>query len=175
MYVKKSVANHLNDISKDNTQWMLNILKNWDNLHPDTAWIKKHASRTLIKKGNTDSLALFDFEPNLKVGVKHFKLHHSKLKLGDYLEFKFELISQKNKTQKLAIDYKVYYVKKGGELSPKVFKLKEIHLAPHDAVHIEKKHLFKDFTTRKHHKGTHFIEVMINGKPFCKTAFELNV
>jgi 3-methyladenine DNA glycosylase AlkC len=175
LYVKKSVANHLNDISKDNTQWMLDVLKTWDNTHPDTAWIKKHASRTLIKKGNTDSLALFDFEPNIKIDVTHFKLHKYKLQLGDYLQFEFDLISQKNKAQKLAVDYKVYYVKKGGELSPKVFKLKEIYLAPHQIVHIEKKHLFKDFTTRKHHQGTHYIEVIINGKNFCKTAFELKM
>lgn len=174
LYVKKSVANHLNDISKDNTDWMLNILNGWDKTNSNTYWIIKHASRTLIKKGNVKSLSLFDFEKNVKINVANFKLNKSKLKLGEALQFEFDVVSEKSKPQKLVIDFAVHYVKKSGELSPKVFKLKEIDLKPKQTISISKKHHFQDYSTRMHYSGNHIIEIFINGMPVYKKPFELS-
>ena len=175
LYVKKSVANHLNDISKDNTEWMIDLLTTWDKTNVNTSWIVKHASRTLIKKGNARSLSLFNFEKNVKINIDNFKLNKSKLKLGEILQFEFDIISEKAKTQKLVIDFAVHYFKKSGELSPKVFKLKELELKAGKAMHIIKKHRFQDFTTRKHYSGKHIIEILVNGKSLQKKQFELIV
>jgi 3-methyladenine DNA glycosylase AlkC len=175
LYVRKSVANHLNDISKDNTDWMLKILNGWDKNNANTYWIIKHASRTLIKKGNIQSLSLFDFEKNAKVNVANFKLNKSKLKLGEVLQFDFDVISEKSKSQKLVIDFAIHYVKKSGERSAKVFKLKEIDLKPKQTISISKKHRFQDFSTRKHYSGKHIIEILINGVSVHKKQFELDV
>jgi 3-methyladenine DNA glycosylase AlkC len=174
LYVKKSVANHLNDLSKDNTQHMLQVIKAWDKSNVHTAWIVKHASRTLIKKGNSDSLAIFEFEKNPKLKLANFKIIKPKLKLGENLEFEFDLISEKAKDQKLVIDYIIHYAKKAGEHSLKVFKLKEIQLKPKQKIAISKKQLLKDFSTRKHYTGTHFIELQVNGKSYGKLAFKLD-
>ena len=175
LYVRKSVANHLNDISKDNTQWMQQLLITWDKTNANTLWIVKHASRTLIKKGNAQSLAFFNFEKNVKVQLENFKLNKTKLKLGETLQFEFDVISEKSKSQKLAIDFAVHYFKKSGVLSPKVFKLKELELKPGQSVHIVKKHRFQDFTTRKHYSGKHIIEILVNGRSVQKKQFELIV
>ncbi len=173
LYVKKSVANHLNDISKDNSEWMLQFLKGWDKKNSHTAWIIKHACRTLIKKGDTDSLALFDFEKNTKVKIWKFNLNKSKLKIGDSLQLEFDIVSEKSTSQKLVIDFAVHYIKKSGELSPKVFKLKELDLQAKQTVHIVKKHRFENFTTRQHYAGTHVVEILVNGKSLCQQSFEL--
>ncbi len=173
LYVKKSVANHLNDISKDNTDWMLEVLTGWNKANAHTLWIIKHASRTLIKKGNKQSLTLFDFEQNVKAEATNLKLDKSKLRLGDSLKFEFDLHSQKPKTQKLVVDYAIHYCKKNGILSPKVFKLKELHLQGNSTVHIVKSHRFQDFTTRKHYPGKHAVEILINGKIATRKEFEL--
>ncbi len=175
LYVKKSVANHLNDHSKDNTDFMLKVLKSWDKKNPHTAWIVKHASRSLIKKGNNASLALFDFEKDVKITLEKFKILDQKLKLGQNLAFEFDIVSQKNKDQKLVVDYIIHYQKKGKELSEKVFKLKEINLKPKEKVHITKKQLIKDFTTRKHFAGEHLLEIQVNGKVYGKLRFYLSV
>ncbi|MDO9000899.1 MAG: DNA alkylation repair protein [Bacteroidota bacterium] len=175
LYVKKSVANHLNDISKDNTQHMIQLIKSWDKTNLHTAWIVKHASRTLIKKGNTQSLAIFDFEKNPKLKLEKFKIIKPKLKLGEHLEFEFSLTSEKNTSQKLVIDYIIHYQKKGAELSPKVFKLKEITLKPKEKISISKKQVLKDFSTRKHFSGLHYLEIQVNGKVLSKQPFHLNV
>ncbi|MBL7919347.1 MAG: DNA alkylation repair protein [Bacteroidia bacterium] len=175
LYVRKSVANHLNDHSKDNTDFMLQVLKAWDKKHPHTAWILKHASRSLIKKGDANSLALFDFEKDVKIKLEKFKIKNSKVKLGSNLEFEFTLTSQKTKTQKLVVDYIIHYRKKGKELSPKVFKLKELDLKPKESIPISKKQMIKDFTTRKHFAGEHFLEIQVNGKVYGKLKFNLSL
>ncbi len=175
LYVKKSVANHLNDISKDNAEWMFQLLSSWDKTNENTLWIVKHASRTLIKKGNAKTLSLFDFEKNVKINLHNFKLNKSKLKLGESLYFEFDITSEKLKSQKLVIDFAVHYFKKSGDLSPKVFKLKELELKPNQTVHIVKSHRFQNFTTRKHYSGQHIIEILVNGKSFYKKQFELVV
>lgn len=175
LYVKKSVANHLNDISKDNAEWMLKVLKNWDTKNEHTAWIIKHACRTLIKKGNADSLSLFNFEKNSKVKIENFKLSKAKLKIGEALQFDFDLISEKNTSQKLVVDFSVHYVKKSGELSHKVFKLKELLLPPRQEIHIVKRHRFENFTTRQHYPGKHIIEILVNGRSIQSKSFKLLV
>lgn len=175
LYVRKSVANHLNDISKDNPDHMLKLVNSWDKTHIHTAWIIKHASRSLIKKGHSGSLAVFDFEKNAKVRTSKFKFKNSKLKLGDTLEFSFDLISEKKTPQKLVVDYIIHYVKKSGELSPKVFKLTELNLQGGETVSISKKQVMKDFTTRKHFAGKHVVEIQVNGKVLDKTTFVLNL
>jgi 3-methyladenine DNA glycosylase AlkC len=173
LYVRKSVANHLNDISKENPDYMLDLVNGWDKKHPHTAWIIKHASRTLIKKGHAGSLSVFDFEKNVKVSVDNFRLSKPRLRLGESQIFNFDLISEKSTVQKLVIDYSIHYRKKSGELSPKVFKLKELELKPKQKVQLSKSQVFKDFSTRKHFKGKHLIQIHVNGKVLAQAEFEL--
>lgn len=175
LYVRKSVANHLNDISKDNTAYMIRLVKSWDHSNPNTKWIIKHASRNLIKQGHSDSLAIFSFEKNVKVSVDTFKLNKSAIKLGEEIQFQFAVTSKKSAPQKLVIDYAVHYPKSSGSLSRKIFKLKEINLQPGESRQFSKKQLFKDLTTRKHYAGKHSIEVLVNGKVLASREFTLSV
>lgn len=174
LYVKKSVANHLNDLSKDNPDYMIRKIGEWDLTNKHTAWIVKHASRTLIKKGDPWVLSLFSFDKAPKVQIDSFKLHSTKLKLGEELIFSFDISSKKAQLQRLVIDYRITYTKQKGTTT-KVFKLKELELKPNQIVHIRKKQLFKDFSTRKHFHGNHAVEVLINGKVYGKIDFHLHV
>lgn len=173
LYVKKSVANHLNDFSRINSHWMLKVVNSWDRRNEHTAWIVKHASRTLIKKGDTRSLAVFDFEKNVKLKIEKLKIEKLKIKLEDNFQFSFNIVSEKNKTQKLVIDYAIHYQKKSGAMFPKVFKLKEFDLKPQQTISISKSHSFKDLSTRKHYPGKHALAITINGKNYVKKEFML--
>lgn len=175
LYVRKSVANHLNDVSKENAGYMLSLINSWDKNNKHTAWIIRHASRTLIKKGDARSFAVFDYEKKVKVAVANFKIKDPKIKLGESLEFRFDIRSVKSSAQKLVIDYAIHYAKKSGESSRKVFKLKELELKPKATETIVKKQVFKDFTTRKHYKGTHAVEIIVNGKSYGQKEFELSL
>ena len=62
LYVKKSVANHLNDIAKEHPEYMLSTVGKWNQGDPHTAWIIRHGSRSLIKSGHPGALGLFNFK-----------------------------------------------------------------------------------------------------------------
>lgn len=173
LYVRKSVANHLNDLSKDHSAFMIDLLRSWDRKHPHTAWIAKHASRTLIKAGNVDALALFAFDSKVKVRVDDLRISPKRLKLGDTLEISFTVVSESARGQQLVIDYAIHYRRAGGGTSRKVFKLKEVDLGPRASLTVTKRQRIMDFSTRKHHPGRHEVEVQVNGKSRARTAFEL--
>ena len=174
-YVQKSVANHLNDISKDHPQMMLKLVKNWNYTISPTDWIVRHGSRTLIKQGNKQALGFFGADKKPNIRLQQCKLSKRKLILGDDLQFHVTLTSLATTTQKLVIDYKIHYLKASGSKTPKVFKLKNIKLKTGETVEISKKHAFKDFTTRKHYSGEHQLELVINGTSMKTINFHLKI
>jgi 3-methyladenine DNA glycosylase AlkC len=172
LYVRKSVANHLNDLTKDSPGHVLKLVKSWDQQHPHTAWIIKRGCRSLLKQGDKKSMAVFSFTKDVQVEIKNFALNKSNLRLNDVLVFQFDLVSKKKTDQRLMIDYRIHYSKKSGTQLPKVFKLKELVLKSNQTVSIKKQQRFQDFTTRKLHTGTHLLEIVINGEIVVKKKFE---
>ena len=175
LYVRKSVANHLNDFSKDHPGYMVGLLRSWDLKDPHTAWIAKHASRTLIKAGHKDALALFAFDTQVKVRVEDLHITPKKIKLGDTLAFAFTVISEAARPQQLVIDYAIHYRKALGGTSKKVFKLKEVELGPRASLAITKRQRIVDLSTRKHYAGEHLVEVQVNGRVMAEGVFNLLV
>lgn len=175
LYVRKSVANHLNDFSKDHAMYMVDLLRSWDLKHPHTAWIAKHASRTLIKAGHVEALALFAFDSKVKVRVDDLTISPKRLKLGDALEINFTVVSEAARAQQLVIDYAIHYCKANGGTAKKVFKLKEIGLADKASAAITKRQRIVDFSTRRHYPGNHRVEVLVNGKVKGCISFDLSI
>lgn len=172
LYVRKSVANHLNDITKDSPEHVLRLIKSWDQAHAHTAWIIKRGCRSLLKQGDQKSMTIFNLTKNVEVVIKNLSLNKSKLRLNDILLFHFNVVSAKKTNQRLMIDYRIHYIKKSGVQLPKVFKLKELDLKPGETVTIKKQQRFQDFTTRKLHNGIHRLEIIVNGKVKAKKKFE---
>ncbi len=173
LYVRKSVANHLNDITKDHPAWVLDRLGGWDLTVPPTAWIAKRALRTLIKKGDRRALAVIGAGARALIRLEAFSVAPRRLTLGDALTISAQLTSTAKKLQKLVIDYTIHYVKQSGAASAKVFKWKEVALAPGEPLTLAKRQTIRDFTTRKHHAGKHVVELTVNGERFAEATFDL--
>lgn len=172
-YVRRSVANNLNDISKDNPQTVLNTLAKWQTNKTDSIqWITNHALRTLIKAGDSQALGLLGYS-DARIEIKNFLITPSIVEMGADLTFSFDIVSQSEETQSLMIDYKMYFVRATGIQSPKVFKLRKVDLAPGDRFIIRKKHSFKAITTRRYYVGTHKIEIQVNGTIVAEGEFQL--
>ena len=169
--VNKSVANNLNDIAKDNPAIVLTITKKWKGKNETTDWIIRHGSRTLLKNGNAEALQHFGIVPVKDIIITKFKLSTINLKIGDTIEFSFELNHTNKKVTKLRINYAVYYVKSAGKLSKKIFKLAENNFEGNNQHVFNKKQRFTDFTTRKHFPGHHFISIIVNGNEVLKKKF----
>lgn len=172
-YVRRSVANNLNDISKDNPNTVLETLTNWQENNTDTIqWITSHALRTLIKAGDRQALALLGYS-GADVDIQNFVITPSRVAMGADLTFSFDLTSKSANSQALMIDYAVHFVRANGTQSPKVFKLRKLDLASKASISISKKHSFKAISTRRYYSGTHKIEIQVNGSIIAQAEFEL--
>ncbi len=172
--VRRSVANHLNDITKDNPAFALKRVASWPLDEPHTAWIVKHALRSLIKKGDRAALAIIGAGEKPKVRIDGFSVTPKRLRLGDRVTLSATIVSRARKPQRLVIDYAIHYVKKRGETSRKVFKLKELVLAPSETALISRSQMVKNFTTRVHYAGRHQVELLVNGESLARGFFDLD-
>jgi len=164
LYVRKAVANNLNDISKDHPSTVIKTALRWKkdgNKHTD--WIIKHACRSLIKKGHPEVFGLFDFTFPPKVTLKKLLVSPKRIRIGRDLLFEGTIASTARSMQKLAVDYVVHYVKKNGKTAPKVFKLTEKPLAAGATLDISGKRSFAVRSTRALYPGKHRLEIQVNG------------
>lgn len=175
LYVRKSVANNLNDISKDHPELVMQIAKKWQGKSAGTDWIIKHGCRGLLKSGHKEVLHLFGTAADIQCSIITFSVSKTTLKIGEEFRFDFQLQLKEKAATKLRLEYAVYYQKANGTLSKKVFKINEA-VYRHDELYLfSKKHSFKDLTTRKHHAGKHEIAVIVNGNELSKKEFVLTL
>jgi len=172
-YVRKSVANHLNDISKDHPDWVFARLERWDLTDPRTRWIARHALRNLIKAGDPRALALMGAGDPPRVVVRRFAVGPRTITTGQAITLRLDIASASSAPQCLIIDYAIHYVKKSGAASPKVFKWKNFRLEPGGTAALAKSQVIRDFSTRKHYPGSHRITVTANGTPLAAGSFVL--
>lgn len=173
LYVRKSVANHLNDIAKDRPDWLLDRLATWSQGDPHTVWIIRHALRTLIKKGEPRALALIGVGHGAAVTIRRFAIEPEVVRLGDRIAITADLASDSPDAQRLVVDYRIHYARAGGKTAPKVFKLKTFELAAGNAITLVISQTIRDFSTRRHHPGRHRVELIVNGQTVAEGAFEI--
>ncbi|HON52184.1 MAG TPA: DNA alkylation repair protein [Bacteroidales bacterium] len=173
MFVRKSVANNIHDISKDNPQIALELCKRWKQ-NSKTYRIIQHGLRTLLKQGNTTALELCNFQTPQEISCTKFAITSSLITPLKPLEFTCEFAHYNKSSCVLRIEYCIYFLRSNGNYHKKVFRLKQSEFTPNTPYVLHKKHSFKPLTTRKHYSGIHYISIQINGKEFEKHAFNYN-
>jgi len=170
LYVKKSVANNLNDISKDHKDIVIKIAKKWYGQNEHKNWIIKHACRTLLKQGNQEVLNIFGYKEKKSIQLNSFIMNEN-VKIGDSLEFSFEL-KDKNILGNLRIEYSINFVRLNNKSNNKVFFIANKEYKTKN-IKISKKHSFKFINTRKYYSGIHTLNIIINGIIIDKKQFNL--
>ena len=173
MWVRKSVANNLNDISKTHPELVLKISKEWYGKNEDIDWIVKHACRTLLKKGNRDALALIGCDDVTSINVDGFALGAPVVSIGEDIAFSFSISAKQ--AAKVRLEYGIDYMKSGGKRNRKIFRISEVLLKENETRSYARKHSFADVSTRKHYPGTHSITLIINGAERGTLDFDLNM
>lgn len=172
-YVRRSVANHLNDVAKDHPD----VIAGWLQRHLPGASAQrqallKHASRTLIKQGDPAVLRAWGLGAAF-AGTAAWSVAPGRVAIGGALTLELTLRSSSAKPQRLVIDYAVHHVKADGSTSPKVFKGWTLELGPREVRVLARQHSFKPVTTRRYYPGEHAAELRINGQPMGSASFQL--
>jgi 3-methyladenine DNA glycosylase AlkC len=174
-YVRRSVANNLNDIAKDHPDLVADIAQKWmQGADINRQKLIRHACRTLLKQGNSKALDVFGYG-KATLGKKELKVHDEQVRLNGHLEFSLSIESTSENDQSLMVDYVIHHQKKNGKTTPKVFKWKKATLLAGKRLSMSKKHPFKAITTRVYYNGLHEVEILINGQSIAKSGFFLSI
>ena len=171
--VRRSVANHLNDIAKDHPH----VVAEWLERHlpaasPQRRALLKHASRTLVKRGDRRVLAAWGLGAALR-GDASLTIEPKTARIGDAVTLRVVLRSTATKPQRLVVDYAVHHVKANGAARPKVWKGWSLELPPRGARELERRHSLAVVTTRRLHPGRHAVDLLVNGEVVASSAFTL--
>ncbi len=173
--VRRSVANHLNDITKDHPDLVVQTLQQWSvSAPPDRQRLIRHALRTLVKKGHPGALAILGVgEP--KVRVTSFTVAPPAVAIGGAVEVAVAIVSAADQDQELLVDFAVHYRKARGDLSPKVFKWTQRRLAGQAKISLRRQLKLVPRSTRRLYPGEHRVELLINGQSLGLVSFELRI
>lgn len=174
LYVRRSVANNLNDIGKDHPNLLAETTRRWlIKASDERRWLIRHALRSAVKRAEPGALAVMGFGENAKVSVTNASITPRQAVMGDKLTIVFDITHTGTKKQPILVDFRIHFIKSNGKTSPKVFKLKTVTLAPQETATLRKTVSLAAMSTRKHYPGTHRVDVVINGVAQALGAFEL--
>lgn len=174
-YVRRSVANHLNDIAKDHPERVAAVAADWmRNASPQRERLVRHGCRTLIKQGHSPTLAVFGYSAP-KIHKPSLNIRKNSIEFGDSLHFELSITSDSPANQSIILDYVIHFRKASGRTSAKVFKWTKLTLPPGETVVLTRAHAFVPITTRRYYPGEHALEVRINGEDYCLNHFSLNM
>ncbi len=174
LYVRRSVANNLNDIGKDHPELLTRTTQAWlQGASPERAWIVNHALRSAVKRGEAGALKVLGYGQAAQLAVGQVQISPGQAVMGSAVQIGFALTNTQNQSQRVLVDLAVHYVKANGQTRAKVFKLTTLELAPGQTVQLSKKLSLAEMTTRKHYPGVHPVAVLLNGQAQPLGAFEL--
>ncbi len=174
LYVRRSVANNLNDIGKDHPAVLVETARRWmRGATEERRWIIRHALRSAVKRGESGALEVLGFGDAARIAVGKVRFIPSRPAIGSFVDITCEIANRVVGAQRLLVDLRVHYVKASGRTSPKVFKLKEVELAPREVVRFSKRLSLAQLTTRTHYAGKHQVEVLVNGRAYSIGSFQL--
>jgi 3-methyladenine DNA glycosylase AlkC len=172
--VRRSVANHLNDLSKDHPDLAVELAARWLQRGDDASWVVRHGLRTLIKRGHPDALSLIGANADSRVELLELTTDRNSIAIGDAITFTFTIgLPGGGEPCDVVIDYRVHYAGVRGPKAPKVFKLTRRRLEPNRPVTISRRHPFEHVSIRRIKPGSHRIDVQVNGRVLGSTELVL--
>jgi 3-methyladenine DNA glycosylase AlkC len=162
-YVRRSVANNLNDISKDHPDIAVETAARWWSDDPTTRRLVRHGLRTLIKAGDTRALEVLGYGVDSPIRMREFTIEPTEVRIGESVRITADLENPSDKPAEALVDFVIHFVKANASTSPKVFKGGERSISPADTARVSKKVSVAQHSTRTHYPGTHRVDVQING------------
>ncbi len=174
-YVTRSVANHLNDISKFDPDGVFERIRSWRELGlqrpEELEWMARHSLRTLIKRGNPTAMELLGYPSSPDVEAM-LTIATTVVRPGEALEFTVSITAGAD--VRLMVDYVIDFVKQSGRTSPRAFKLRRLSMGAGETEVLQKRHpLRADATTYTLYPGAHEVTILGNGKALTSGKFDL--
>ena len=172
LYVRRSVANNLNDIGKDHPEILFATCERWlQGASPEREWLVRHALRSSVKRAESGAMRVVGFERKAQVACEKIRITPRRPRIGERVEISLELVSRARSKQTLLVDLRVHFVKSSGGTGAKVFKLAQLELPTRGRAPLALRLSLRQMTTRRHYPGKHTVEAVINGATFPLGSF----
>lgn len=166
-YVRRSVANHVNDLAEDHPEVALRLLGRWradGGSHVER--VLRHAVRGLLRAGHPEALALVGATPG-SGSVEDVALESDTVAVGGKLAFAVTVTAGAAGPVVLK-----YAIRRTG--SRRVFHLGQREAADAGArFTVRKNHSFRPVTTRDEPPGARELDVIVNGRVAATVPFTL--
>jgi 3-methyladenine DNA glycosylase AlkC len=173
--VRRSVANHLNDVTKTHPDLVVATLATWMEEPQTDPRMVAHALRTLVKRGQPGALGVLGFTTEPEVVVEHFDVTPAAVVMGEQITLAADLRSDAGGPQRLVVDFVVHHVNASGATSPKVFKWTAVDLGPGERRSLTKRRRIQQASTRTYRAGTHRVELQVGGQIVASAAFDVHL
>lgn len=172
LYVRRSVANNLNDIGKDHPELLVDTCRRWlDGASDARRWVVRHALRSAVKRGDRSALSVLGFDPDNGAEITEVAMTPGHAHIGDALRISFTVRNTSPSRATFNVDLRVQFVKANGSTSPKVFKMRALELAVGEHAVVSKLISLRQQTTRTHYRGDHRVEAIVNGRTYPVGSF----
>lgn len=174
-FVTRSVANHLNDITKKDPDLALDRLDQWAAQKTQTPkeldWMTSHALRRLVKSGHPRALKMLGYDPDAEITCA-LVVKPGAVPIGGMLQFDCQITARHDTP--VLVDYVIWFRKADGTERAKVFKLKKAVARAKQPLIMTKSHRLKgDATTFRLFPGMHRVTLQVNGQPRESAVFDL--
>ncbi len=173
--VRRSVANHLNDVAKEHPELVVETVADWLQEPETDRRMVTHALRTLVKRGDPGALSVLGFSTEPQIAVERFDVAPSVVEMGTHITLAADLRSEADAAQHLVVDFVIHHVNASGATSPKVFKWTTVDLGPGERCSLAKRRLIAQASTRTYRPGTHRVGLQVGGRVLAMTAFDVRV
>ncbi|MEV0588257.1 DNA alkylation repair protein [Nonomuraea sp. NPDC050310] len=166
-YVRRSVANHVNDFAKTHPERTLELLGGWrDAGGSHVERVLRHALRGLLRSGHPGALDLVGAVPGNGV-IDSLSLAGDTVAVGDSLPF--TVVLRADGPGPLILKYTV--TRDG---SRRTFHLAErLATTRGETFTVRKRHSFRPVTTRQEAPGPRTLDIMVNGRLRATARFTL--
>jgi 3-methyladenine DNA glycosylase AlkC len=173
-YVRRSVANNLNDIGKDHPGLLIATCRRWmKEAGPERRVLIRHALRSAVKRGEHAALEVLGFGATGAAEVERMTMEPRRPRIGETIRISFTLRNSARDRAAFNVDLRVHFVKANGGTSPKVFRVRELTLVPGERRDLSKLVSLRQQTTRTHYSGRHDVEVVVNGATRERDSFTI--
>lgn len=192
-YVRRSVANNLNDISKDHPEVVVELAQRWWADGDDQRRrLLRHALRTLVKRGDPTALEVLGHAGADHLVVRDVSIEPARPVIGGSVRMAATVVDTRSAEvatgggpatgsardpvaadERVAVDFVVHFVKANGSTSARVFKGAVRVLGPGGSTVVTRTVSLAQQSTRTHHPGVHRVEVQLNGRRSDAGSFSL--
>ena len=175
-YVRRSVANNLNDIAKDHPATVVELAARWwADGDRNRKRLIRHGLRTLVKQGDASALAVLGYGADTPAAVRSTTMEPAVVPIGERVRISVEIENPSDREAGVLVDLRIHFVKANGSTSPKVFKGSEMEIEPRSSATVRKTVSIAQHSTRTHAPGLHRVEVLINGTVHDGGAFTVTL